>query len=166
MLNKQYCYLNDIILKIDSSAEFNIHIKTEEDIRIESDGYVYFCNEGEKICCDDGPILYRLGDWIAYLKFVMHSTPVREDKLYRMGITDYENILSEIQDNNFEYCFMSSAEKCVYLYKKDADHYCIEITDGDPFREHPTPFHLLYHTELDAVILTEWLSILQFYAQR
>ena len=164
MNNIDYFYLNNLVLNIETSTKFNIHIKTEK-IRIESDGYVYFCNNDQKICCADGPILYMLDDWIAYLKFVMNSAPVPNNELYHIGIICYNNILSETKGNNFKYCFMSNAECCVYLYKKDSDHYCIEITDGDPFREHPTPFHLIYRAELDTKILIEWLSILQIYAQ-
>lgn len=166
LLNEEYRYLNAIALEIDSTAKFQVRIKTwNEYIRLESDGYVFFCKDGEKICCEEEPILYRVRDWIAYLKFILTAEPVPKEKRDQIGKCDYENVLADIlSDEDYRYCFMSAPDRNVYLYPKDADHYCIEITEGDPRLEPPTPFRVLYRTEVNTARLTEWIEILQPYA--
>lgn len=162
-LNEEYRYLNEIALHIDADTKFQVRIKTwNEYIRLESDGYVFFCKDGERICCEEEPILYRVRDWISYLKYILTAEPVPEEKWYRMGEYNYENVLADIiSDENYRYCFMGCP---VYLYPKYPDRYCIEITEGDPFLEPPTPFRVLYRTEVDTAKLTEWIKILQPYA--
>ena len=165
-LNDEYRYLNEITLRIDDSAKFQVHVKTwNEPIRLESDGYVFFCKVGKKILCEEEPILYRVRDWIAYLKFILTAPPVPKEKWGRIGECDYEAVLADdTTDKRFGYCLMGYGHRTVYLYPKDSDRFCIEITEGTAFADPPIPIRVLYYTEVDRTKLIEWIEILTPYA--
>ena len=125
-LNEEYGYLNEIALHIDADTKFQVRIKTwNETIRLESDGYVFFCRDGERILCEEEPILYRVRDWIAYLKYILTAPPVPEENWGRIGECDYENVLADdTTGERFGYCLMGYGHRTVYLYPKDSDRFC------------------------------------------
>lgn len=165
-LNEEYRYLNPIALEIAPDTAFRVQIKTwNEIIRLESDGYVFLCRGGEKHLCEEEPILYRIPDWIAFLETVLNADPLPREKWGKVGETDYANcLLDEIPDNAFPFVFMGKGNGNVYLYPKDGGRFGIEITEGTPFLEEPTPYRLLWETEVDRTMLEEWIETLKPYA--